>query len=438
MRSDLIVLLSALVYTGCVAAPREERNESTLNATPGVTATNALASGREHTHGGKCAVRDTTLGHFVSVVAFGYVGNSNYVNTWDAYDNATSPTSWFAQGIVQDAGPVNTASAAAFVAAAPNPNDSSQCYFAGGRDATSVFAQVWRVTVANHVVSWVKMADMPVGRAHFSFLPCGTTSNSERLVAISGMTSVTPTRTANVDTYAPGANTWAMTASVPEAVFDYGASRVDGATIAISGGNGASSNPTAQFVAFKASSDCSAISVAAIAAPGGSVIDARKENVTLATGRTSANSAIGGTAAVEFASVAGWDGSSLVNTADVVVVEYSGATPAYSSHARNAGTAPTSVRFPTVVDALGATNGGVFMITGTDASGVPVNEVQKWRPSASGGSFSATVPALNGARTGVQAAYIPDATDYVAAAGGQDRYPASGSSTDFLNVDIIR
>jgi len=443
-KMGMVLAAGLAAVNACTTAdpsePATESTSSALNATPGVTATSALSAGRERTHGAACAVFDPTNNRFVTVAAFGYRGNITYVNTYEAYDN-TPAASWFTNGTVH-AGATN-ATAAAFVDAAVDPNDNTKCYFGGGNDATTVYKQMWQVQVNNHVVTWTKKADMPVNRSHFAFAQCGTTATAKRIMAVSGETTIAPTRTSNIDTYNPAADTWASPATMPEAVFDYGISRVDGNTFAVGGGNGATSNPTAQFVGINANNDCSTVTVTAIKdASNNAVIDARKENAVVFTGRTSTNSAIGGTKAVEFAAIVGWDGTNLVTTADIVVVEFSGASPAYRSNVKNGGTAPaTNVRFPTVVDAQAApANPGIVLINGTNALGTTVtNKVQKWIPSSSGGSFHATTPALNGGRTGVEACYVPPAgDDYIPAISGQDRYPVSGVPTDFTQTDIIR
>jgi hypothetical protein len=454
MRAELLIAVAGLAYVdGCAtpdpSGPATESASSPLNASPSTSAGTQVPTGSERSFGASCTAYDTGVGRDVVITAFGYKGTMpTYLATFDVYDDG-SVAKWVASGTVQDAGPAHVATAAAYVAAVTDPaiNDGNAahlttCYFAGGYNGT-VQKQVWKATVANGTPTWTKMTDMNVARAKFGFSWGGTTTKT--LIAVGGGFGATRTNTIETfDRATPG--TWTTeTATLDQAVHSFGFRKISDTKFVTSGGDGAtdSPNPSAHINAIKVNASGRVDSVGDILNGGGNtVIVARQDNIVVPTGKTG----LGGTDRVEIMVAMGEDNSSgspvLVTTTRKVVIEWS-SPPSYVSDA--AGSAPSSnAAFPSVVDAYvspndATSNPGYIVISGINAASpqAPVNAIMKWNPSTTGGSWGTSTMFAAQNRCGVNAVYVKS-IDKVIASSGTDRYPASASSTDYRNVDVIQ
>jgi hypothetical protein len=432
MKAIGIYVFGSALLTSCAlgAGAPIGLTEQPLNASPSVTSTTALASGHARSFGGMCVVRDTTNNREVFIAAFGYRGNpENYVNDYDVYDDAAM-TKWISSGTVSGGG--NTAAAVAYVATSRHPSVDSKCYFGGGYTGASLSKQLWMVTVAGGTATFVKQTDMNVARAKFALTTCGT--NTRKLMAVGGGFGATATDT--IETF-DLTSTWATaTAKLSDTLYGFGFVKLSDLEFAQANGHGGATDPSPDLNALKVDTDCANLSVGQLT----SRTTARAYNALMPTGRTTANSspALGGTKRIELLDVSGDNGANtLVTAADTVVVEYGNTPPTFVSS--STGTAPSNVTFATFVDASSAlTNPGYYLLEGMTAAATaaPVNAVQKWNPSSTGGSW-ATSATLGQSRLGVNGAYSKG-LDKLLVCSGSNQYPATTGQTDYTQADLVQ
>jgi hypothetical protein len=440
----LLLVAGLSAVTACAAVdgsePETKSVSSAYNANPVATAGTSLAANHQHSFGASCALWDTGRSRDLVLTAFGYKGTApTYLNTYDLFDPGTS--TWGAGGTVQDAGPTNTATAAAYVSAVNDPTAVSSghlttCVFAGGFDGTNVLSQVWKATVANGVVTWTKLTSMNVARARFGLSWGGSTT--KKLIAVGG--GFGTTRTNTIETFnlaTPG--TWTTeTPTLDQAVHSFGFQKISDTKFVTAGGNGATNNPSAHINAIKVNANGGVDSVGDIKNGVNTVIDARKDNIVVPTGKTG----LSGTDPVEIMVAMGQDSTpNLVTSTRRVVIAWNSGTTAPSHVSNAAGSNPSNnVAFPTIVDGSSASsNPGYMVVSGINAASpqLSVNTIQKWNTSSAGGSWGTATTFAAQNRTGTNAVYVTS-IDKTFAAGGTDRYPASASSTDYLNMDEIQ
>jgi len=420
-----------------------------LNANPSRTAGTALASTHERNFGASCALWDTGRSREVVISAFGYKGASTtptYLNTYDVYDDGATPT-WTSSGTA------STATAVAYPAAVTGKEvDGSghltTCYFAGGYDGTNLSDQVWKATVANGTVTWTSVTHMVRARAKFGLAVSGTSPN-QKLIAIGG--GFGSTRRDTIETF-DFSSTWTEDTTaghkLDQGVHSFGFAKLSDTKFVIAGGDGATNNPSAHINAIKVNSSGTVDAVGDILNLGSPVIDARKDNIVVPTGKTG----LSGTAPVEIlVSLGQTNGPALVTTTRTVVIDWNSGTtaPSYVSDAAPVNVAPqfqspsTNLAFPTVVDAYvspknASSNPGYFVLGGINAASPQLAQtaIQKFAPSATGGTWVTATSFANG-KVGVNAVYVKS-IDKVVASAGTDRYPSSASSNDRLTTDLIQ
>jgi len=437
--------------------PGTGTGSSALNGTPTVATGSAQPTGRNFA--ATCALWDTGVNREVAITAFGYNTNTPaYLNTYDVYDDGAAGK-WVHSGIVQDSGPTHTATGAAYVASVTDPelNDGNSahlttCYFAGGADASSVYAQVWKATVSNGTPTWTKLTDMNTARAKFGLSWGGSTT--KKLIAVGG--GFGTTRTNTIEVYNRTTNAWAVattsggvTRTLDQAVHSFGFVKLSDTQFVTAGGNGGVNNPSAHINAIKVDANGDVVSVGDIKNGASTVITAREDNIVVPTGKTGLASG-----RVQILVAMGQDNASppnLVAAPRTVDINWTPTTATYDADA--AGSAPLdNAAFPTFVDAYlspknAASNPGYLIITGLNGGAspqTPVNSIQKWTPSAGGGAWTpitvGTRVTLTQSRLGINGVYIKS-IDKALVAGGTNRYAAGGASpvgTDYLNTDLIQ
>jgi hypothetical protein len=402
--------------------------EQALNATPAVTATDAITTVRNF--GASCVVRDSSRNRDVVVAAFGYSTSSGTRNrTYDVFDDAVaSPSKWVSSGTVS-AGGVN-ATPVAHPGAMQDPNDNTKCYFVNGDSAGGVSKEVWQVRVAAGVATWTKKNDTSFAHTKFGIAQCGTVT--KKIIVVAGGINGA-NRTNQIETF-DGTN-WTTETALARSVGDVAFVKVSDRKFVIAGGDDNVAQPSDAIHAIRTSTACAVEDIGMITGK----ITARQDAIVVPTEETSFSGSPTDPSQVMVA--AGWDTVNLVTQARFVNIDWKsvGFAPSYISD--SAGVVPTTgFHSASFVDAYqspftAANQPGHMAIAGFTAAGAPVNQVAKWKPSTKTWTYDDFTGSQ--VRGGTAAVYVPS-YDKVVSAGGTNVFTPGGTTVDYTNADTIQ